>query len=199
MTMIALVHQASQSPAQPALATWREGLRAAYADADIDAFTATLAFVEQHAADTRTADGEPLAGRALGAATILASLKLDPATIHAALLLPLAQARVVDAAALAAPFGADVAGLVAGVARMDDIRATPADVAAAEREAQAENLRKMLLAIAEDVRVVLIKLAERVAVPALAHERRRGGAARRRPRRRSSSSRRSPTASASRR
>ncbi|MGZ8358632.1 MAG: RelA/SpoT family protein, partial [Telluria sp.] len=47
------------------------------------------------------------------------------------------------------------------VARMDDIRAVPAGANPAERAAQAENLRKMLLAMVEDIRVVLIKLAER--------------------------------------
>ncbi len=157
----------AQTPSTaPVLDQWRAALRAAYSDADIDAFAATLSFVRESAgAGTagvlRSPDGEPLAERALGTAAILSSLKLDPPTIHAALLLPLMQARRVDATALAARFGADVAALVAGVARMDDIRATPSDVAAAEREAQAENLRKMLLAMVEDIRVVLIKLAER--------------------------------------
>ena len=50
-----------------------------------------------------------------------------------------------------------------GVARMDEIRATPPQGDAAERAAQAERLRKMLLAMVEDIRVVLIKLAERTA------------------------------------
>jgi GTP pyrophosphokinase len=159
--MVAFVHAASSTTAPLALTKWRDGLRDAYADADIDALAATFDYVGQHAGDARTADGEPLAERALGTAAILSSLKLDPATLHAALLLPLVQARVIDVAALAGPFGADVADLVAGVARMEDIRATPADVAAAHREAQAENLRKMLLAMVEDIRVVLIKLAER--------------------------------------
>ena len=59
-------------------------------------------------------------------------------------------------------FGADVATLVAGVARMDAIRAIAVGAdAPSERAAQAENLRKMLLAMVEDIRVVLIKLAER--------------------------------------
>lgn len=159
--MVASAHATPSSIAALAFAEWRDGLRDAYAGADIDAFAATLAFVGQHAADLRTADGEALAERALGTATILAALKLDPATIHAALLLPLVQTRVFAAAAIAERFGADVAELVAGVTRMDDIRATPADVAAADREEQAENLRKMLLAMVGDIRVVLIKLAER--------------------------------------
>jgi hypothetical protein len=60
-------------------------------------------------------------------------------------------------------FGADTAALVAGVARMEEIRALPSQGDADERAAQAERLRKMLLAMVEDIRVVLIKLAERTA------------------------------------
>src|SRR6185295_4215263 len=80
---------------------------------------------------------------------------------RAALLLTLPAAGAFDAADVTARFGADVAALVAGVARMDDLRAAPAGADADERAAQAENLRKMLLAMVEDIRVVLIKLAER--------------------------------------
>ena len=66
-----------------------------------------------------------------------------------------------DAGDVTTRFGADVAVLVAGVARMNELRAVPAGADAEERAAQAENLRKMLLAMVEDIRVVLIKLAER--------------------------------------
>ncbi|MEO8849030.1 MAG: HD domain-containing protein, partial [Casimicrobiaceae bacterium] len=159
--MVEFAHAEASGIALPAFARWQDSLRDAYAGADIDAFEATYTFLSEHAVDTRTADGESLAERGLGTATILSSLSLDPGTIHAALLMPLAQARIVDAEAIAAQFGHDVAGLVAGVTRMDDIRATPENVAPAQREIQVENLRKMLLAMVEDIRVVLIKLAER--------------------------------------
>jgi len=77
------------------------------------------------------------------------------------LLMPLATLHRFDAPAIAAAHGDDVAALVAGVARMSEIQAAPAGNDPAERAAQAENLRKMLLAMVEDIRVVLIKLAER--------------------------------------
>ncbi len=159
--MVALVHAASATTAPAASGNWRDLLRGAYETADIESLGATESFVRETAGDARGGDGEPLAARGIGSAAILAALKLDPATLHAALLLPLAQARLAGADALAARFGAEVAALVAGVARMDDIRAAPAHAAGAEREAQAEKLRKMLLAMVEDIRVVLIKLAER--------------------------------------
>jgi GTP pyrophosphokinase len=90
-------------------------------------------------------------------------LKLDAGTVRAALLIGLAGAHAFDADDVAARFGADTATLVAGAARMDEIRATPPQGDANERAAQAERLRKMLLAMVEDIRVVLIKLAERTA------------------------------------
>ena len=107
----------------------------------------------------RTAN--PSLDRALGAATILAGLKLDPDSIRAALLLGLPVAGTFEPDAIAAEFGADVATLVAGVARMGVIRTAPSTGNPDERAAQAENLRKMLLSMVEDIRVVLIKLAER--------------------------------------
>ncbi len=107
------------------------------------------------------ADGEPALDRALGTATILAGLKLDADSLRAALLLGVPVAGAFDADEIRERFGEDVATLVAGVARMGGIRATADGATKEERATQAENLRKMLLAMVEDIRVVLIKLAER--------------------------------------
>jgi len=140
---------------------WLESLRGTYPDADIESFRAAQAHARSLAADVLSRDGEPLALHAAGTAEIVASLKLDPATVRAALLIGLPATKKFDGDDLAQRFGADVAGLVTGVARMDEIRALPATGDAEERAAQAERLRKMLLAMVEDIRVVLIKLAER--------------------------------------
>ena len=114
-------------------------------------------FLSEVVADTARCE------RALAISRILAELKLDTQTIAAALL---AEAGV-DAAAhdLAHLFGSPVAHLCAGVAKMAVIHDLN-DFSREHRrdEAQAEALRKMLLAMAEDVRVVLIKLAERLYV-----------------------------------
>ncbi|MFI4904797.1 MAG: HD domain-containing protein, partial [Burkholderiales bacterium] len=123
--MVALVHAATATTAPVASGNWRDLLRGAYETADIEALGATESFVREAAGDARSGDGEPLAARGVGSAAILSALKLDPATLHAALLLPLAQAHLVGADALAARFGAEVAALVAGFTRMDDIRAAP--------------------------------------------------------------------------
>jgi GTP pyrophosphokinase len=154
--MVAVLHAAPQ-----AVSDWLDGLRADYGDDAVARISAAWQHLGAAAGETRGADGEPLVDRALGAASILAGLKLDPASLCAALLAPLPALGAFDADAVASAHGADVAALVAGVARMSDIRALPAGVDTAERAAQAENLRKMLLAMVEDIRVVLIKLAER--------------------------------------
>ncbi len=159
--MVAVVHAAPQAAAPQAIAAWRESLRETYAGADVDTFVAALDHLRAKVGTAAGNDGEPLVDRALGTASILAGLKLDPASIRAALLLPLSAANAFDAGDVTARFGADVAVLVAGVAWMGNLRAAAATGDASARDAQAENLRKMLLAMVEDIRVVLIKLAER--------------------------------------
>ena len=186
----------AETGAPPAIETWLESLRGTYPDDDIANFRAAHAYARSLAADALTGDGETVAFHAAGTAALIASLKLDAATVRAALLIGLPAAKNFDADDLAQRFGSDVAALVAGVARMDEIRAVPATGDAEERAAQAERLRKMLLAMVEDVRVVLIKLAERT--QALRYLVARGssrGSARRAKCR--TSSRRSPTVSAS--
>ncbi len=159
--MVAVLHAAPGTAAPQEVAAWLDSLRGTYSEDDLAAFRAMLDEVRALAADAATPEGEPVAERALGTASILAALRLDPASIRAAILAPASGRPGLDPAALAERHGAEVAALVAGVTRMDGIRAVPAGGDAAERAAQAENLRKMLLAMVEDIRVVLIKLAER--------------------------------------
>ncbi len=151
----------AESATAPGIAAWLDALRGAYPDDDIAGFRAAHAHAQALGADVVSRDGEPLAAHAAGTAAIVAGLKLDAATVRAALLIGLPAAKGFDGEEVAERFGADVAALVAGVARMDEIRALPATGDAEERAAQAERLRKMLLAMVEDIRVVLIKLAER--------------------------------------
>ena len=159
--MVAVLHAAPGVDARDSLAAWLDDLRPTYGEAGVRAIASAWERLQQAAGDARSDDGDLLRERALGAATILAGLKLDPASVAAALLMPLATLHRFDAPAIAAAHGDDVAALVAGVARMSEIQAAPAGNDPAERAAQAENLRKMLLAMVEDIRVVLIKLAER--------------------------------------
>ncbi len=159
--MVAVVHAAPQTSAPEAVAAWVSSLAAIYPAEDIAGIAAALDYARLRAGEARSADGELLLDRAVGTATILAGLKLDAGAVRAALLIGLPAAGVFDSAEVTARFGTDAAALVAGVARMDEIRVLPATGSAEDRSAQAERLRKMLLAMVEDIRVVLIKLAER--------------------------------------
>ncbi len=139
---------------------------------------------------TRVGGREEAFEHAPAVARLLLHQGADPETIAAALISQSIPERELDLEAVQAAFGAELTALLKGVARagrIESLDATGTDL---------EQLRKMLLAIAEDVRVVLIKLAERVVYLrslTRADDARapRGGAARR-----SSFSRRSPTASA---
>jgi GTP pyrophosphokinase len=159
--MIAVVHAGPKAAAPQAVAAWLDGLRGVYPEADLGALAAACDYARERCGDARGRDGERLVDRAMGTASILAASRFDAATIVAGVLIGLPAAGAFDADEVAARFGADAASLVAGVARMDEIRALPATVDADERGAQAERLRKMLLAMVDDIRVVLVKLAER--------------------------------------
>jgi len=161
--MVAVSHAVQAAAAPRVVAAWLEALEGVYPDEDRRAFEAALAYARERCGDARGRDGEPVIDRAVGTAMIVAGLKLDAGTVRAALLTGLAGAGAVDADDVVTRFGADAATLVAGAARMDEIRAMAPQGNAAERAAQAERLRKMLLAMVEDIRVVLLKLAERTA------------------------------------
>src|SRR5438270_11856743 len=100
--------------------------------------------------------GEDYVNHPLEVAAILAELKLDAPTIVAALLHDTVEDTPLTAQELGAEFGPEVARLVDGVTKLGRISLR------SEQQVQAENIRKMLLAMAEDIRVVLIKLADRL-------------------------------------
>jgi GTP pyrophosphokinase len=160
--MVAVLHAAPRAAAPQAVAAWLESLAPRYSAAERATLSSAFDLAHERTADVRMPDGEAALDRAVGAATIVAGLGLDPDSISAALLLGLPVADAFAADEIAARFSPDVATIVAGVARMGSIRAQPEGAPkAADHAAQAENLRKMLLAMVEDIRVVLVKLAER--------------------------------------
>ena len=106
--------------------------------------------------------GEPYFQHVLAVANIVAELQLDSETVAAAVLHDVAEDTPVTIEQIREQFGDSVARLVDGVTKMKLIQAFKALSEKDKQErSQAENLRKMLLAMAEDVRVVLIKLADR--------------------------------------
>ncbi len=117
--------------------------------------------VECHEGQKRLS-GEPYIIHPLDAAMTVAELQLDAATIAGALLHDVQEDCGVPNAELKRRFGAEVAKLVDGATKLDQIAKRSADPDAFDGDLQAENLRKMFLAMAEDIGVVIIKLADRL-------------------------------------
>ncbi|MBV8257497.1 MAG: bifunctional (p)ppGpp synthetase/guanosine-3',5'-bis(diphosphate) 3'-pyrophosphohydrolase [Actinobacteria bacterium] len=100
--------------------------------------------------------GEPFITHPVGVATICAQLRLDEQTIAAALLHDVVEDTDTDLAAVREEFGDEVAALVDGVTKLTRVQFQ------SREQAEAENYRKMVVAMAEDVRVILVKLADRL-------------------------------------
>ncbi len=106
--------------------------------------------------------GDPFIVHPLDAALTCADLQLDAAAVAGALLHDVQEDCGVPNQELKRRFGPEVAKLVDGATKLERIALHPAEPAIAHAAEQAENLRKMFLAMAEDWRVVIIKLADRL-------------------------------------
>ena len=108
-----------------------------------------------HEGQTR-ASGEPYYTHPLEVAGILADMKMDPATIVTAILHDTLEDTPATYKELSAKFGKEVADLVNGVSKLTKIESQTVE------GKQAENFRKLVLAMSEDIRVLLVKLADRL-------------------------------------
>ncbi|MEE8464082.1 MAG: bifunctional (p)ppGpp synthetase/guanosine-3',5'-bis(diphosphate) 3'-pyrophosphohydrolase [Gammaproteobacteria bacterium] len=99
--------------------------------------------------------GAPYISHPVAVATILAEQRMDAQTIIAAILHDVIEDTATEKAQLEEQFGEEVADLVDGVSKLDQLQFH------SRQQAQAESFRKMLLAMAEDIRVIMIKLADR--------------------------------------
>ena len=125
-------------------------------DADVDRIAHAYRFAEwAHSGQTRLS-GEPYITHPCQVALIVADLGLDDASIIAALLHDTVEDTAVDLPTIRQEFGEEVAQLVEGVTKLSRLHFRTA------RQEQVENLRKVLVAMAQDVRVILIKLADRL-------------------------------------
>ncbi len=107
--------------------------------------------------------GEPYIIHPINVAIILAELEMDKETIVAGILHDVVEDTIMTEEDLIKEFGSDVALLVDGVTKLEKIPLTDSmDPNDNRLEMQAENLRKMFLAMAKDIRVILIKLADRL-------------------------------------
>ena len=120
-----------------------------------DVYRAYLFSADAHA-DQHRKSGEPYISHPVAVAGILAEQRLDPPSIVAALLHDVIEDTGTSKERVTELFGEEVAELVDGVSKLTELHFE------SQAEAQAENFRKMLLAMVRDIRVVLIKLADRL-------------------------------------
>jgi GTP pyrophosphokinase len=116
---------------------------------------------EAHQGQVRKS-GDPFISHPLDTAMTVAALQLDAAAVAAALLHDVQEDCGIPNADLAKRFGREVARLVDGATKLERITWHAPTDGGPDRSIQAENLRKMFLAMAEDVRVIIIKLADRL-------------------------------------
>ncbi|MGH8686689.1 MAG: RelA/SpoT family protein [Burkholderiales bacterium] len=124
--------------------------------ADVARLADAYRFSEAAHAGQKRQSGDPYISHPLAVAEILAAWHLDGQALVAALLHDVMEDTSVTKAEISDTFGPPVAELVDGLSKLDKIEFQTAE------DAQAENFRKMLLAMARDVRVILIKLADRL-------------------------------------
>ena len=113
-------------------------------------------FACEHHADQRRKSGEDFIVHPVGVARICAGMRLDTETLCAALLHDTVEDTSASIEEVRERFGEEIAAIVDGVTKLTGITFQSRD------EAQAENYRKMMVAMATDVRVILIKLADRL-------------------------------------
>src|ERR1700737_182402 len=131
-------------------------MRANRPNDDLELIRKAYEFSQKHHAGQSRASGEPYLVHPLEVALVLAEMKMDPVAIAAGLLHDSVEDTSVTVVDIRKEFGEQVAHIVEGVTKISAI-----DFATRE-EQQAENLRKMMLAMVDDIRVVLIKLAARL-------------------------------------
>jgi GTP diphosphokinase / guanosine-3',5'-bis(diphosphate) 3'-diphosphatase len=133
-----------------------ETVKRHHAGADLDILRKAYIFsAVEHKGQTR-ASGEPYLVHPLEVAAILADMRMDPACVAVGLLHDVLEDTLTDPDRIKEYFGTDVLHIVEGVTKISKIPFSTSE------ERQAENYRKMLLAMVDDIRVILVKLADRL-------------------------------------
>lgn len=125
-------------------------------DADVEILRRAYYFSSEAHCSQKRIEGSPYIGHPLAVASILADMKMDTATIAVGLLHDTVEDTGTTAEDISGLFGNDIAFLVEALTKLSRMEFRT------KEEAQAENFRKMLLAMSEDVRVMLIKFADRL-------------------------------------
>lgn len=133
-----------------------EKIKTMYRDDELETVKHAYDVAKEHHKNQLRQSGEPYIIHPIAVASILADLGMDSQSVAAALLHDTVEDTDVTKADIEREFGDEIAQLVDGVTKLAKV---PTETKA---EAQAENIRKMLLAMSNDIRVIIIKLADRL-------------------------------------
>ncbi len=142
--------------AQPQLRELLDEVALHYPEVDVDAISRAYSFAEEQHRGQMRHSGDPFITHPLGCARICASLGADPVAITAALLHDTVEDTEATLQDIEAEFSLDVAQLVDGVTKLSRIHFDSTE------EHQAENYRKLIVAMSNDIRVLVVKLADRL-------------------------------------
>jgi GTP pyrophosphokinase len=143
-----------REPSNPVLEPLLQIVRATHPKADVAVIERAYAVAERAHEGQMRKSGDAYITHPLAVTTILAELGMTPPTLAAALLHDTVEDTAYDLTQLEKDFGSEIAGLVDGVTKLDKVTYGAA--------AQAETVRKMVVAMARDIRVLVIKLADRL-------------------------------------
>ena len=133
-----------------------EKVQSYHPNADLELLRKAYVFsAREHKGQVRRS-GEPYLFHPLAVASILAEMKLDVACVSVGLLHDIVEDTLTSLDTIREYFGADIAHMVDGVTKISQIQFS------SRQEKQAENFRKLLLAMVDDIRVILVKLADRL-------------------------------------
>lgn len=130
-------------------------IQAYHPDADANLIGQAYTFSERMHQGQKRLSGDPYFVHPVGVASIIADMKLDVPSVITGLLHDTVEDTLTSLDTVAKDFGSEVASLVDGVTKISQINFTTRE------ERQAENFRKMIIAMAHDIRVILVKLADR--------------------------------------
>ena len=130
-------------------------LQVYHPSAEVNLVRRAFVFAENHHREQYRKNGDPYIGHPVAVAHILCGMRLDTASVCAALLHDVVEDTEATLDDLRSVFSNEIAELVDGVTKLSKIRFR------SKQELQAENFRKMLIAMSKDIRVILVKLADR--------------------------------------
>ena len=151
-----LAHLPSSDPRPVRIEDILEKVQSYLPEADTDLLRRAYVFSALYHKGQVRSSGEPYLVHPLAVASILADLRLDTTCVIAGLLHDIIEDTLATRQDIESYFGGDIADIVEGLSKISRIQFT------SREEQQAENFRKMLLAMVDDIRVILVKLADRL-------------------------------------